>query len=270
MQPESFAQNLAFLCSYHPSIASVCRRLQINRQQFNKYLSGQSLPSRRNLRRICDFFGVSEAELLMDHQRFAEIVGLRRRPPIEHASTDLMFHIEQLYEHSGDLGRYVGYYFRYFYSFGHAGKIIKCLVALYESKGRYYWKSIERLQIPGRQGVRTSRYSAALLFLGDRIFALEYETVVRSSVTEIILYPSYQSSLHYLIGVQTGMPLLRGRKPAAAIVLFEYLGRFIDRRKALRSCGLFDGDDPAIDANICSIIRNRIPEGNFVLETEEV
>jgi hypothetical protein len=74
----------------------------------------------------------------------------------------------------------------------------------------------------------------------------------------------------YLIGVQTGMPLLRGRKPAAAIVLFEFLGRSIDQRKALRACGLFNEDDPAIDANIRSMITNRIPERTFVLETEEV
>jgi hypothetical protein len=270
MQIEPFAQNLAFLCSYYPSIASVRRRLQINRQQFNKYLSGQTWPSRRNMRRICDFFGVTESELLMDHQRFAEIVGLRRRPALGDSPTDVMVHIEQLYQRSGDLGRYVGYYFRYFYSFGHAGKIIKCLVAIYENNGRYFWKSIERLELAGKYGVKTSKYSAALLLLGDRIFALEYETILKSSVTQIILYPSYQSSVTYLIGVQTGMPLLRGRKPAAAIVLFEFLGRSIDQRKALRACGLFNEDDPAIDANIRSMITNRIPERTFVLETEEV
>ena len=270
MQTEPLPQNLAFLCSYHPSIAAVCRRLQINRQQFNKYLSGQTWPSRRNMRKICDFFGVSEGELLMDHQRFAEIVGLRSRPPTQHVPSDMMEHIEQLYRRSGDLGRYVGYYFRYFYSFGYAGKIIKCLVAIYEKEGRYFWKCLERMTPVGRHGAETSRYSAALLLLGDRIFAIEYETSLKSNITQTILYPSYQTSVSYLIGVQTGMPLLRGRRPAASVVLFEYLGRSVNKRKAIQACGLFDEADPAIDASIRAMITNRMPVGTFVLETEEV
>ncbi|WP_181178373.1 helix-turn-helix transcriptional regulator [Mesorhizobium sp. B4-1-3] len=269
MNSEPLSQNLAFLCSYYPSIAAVCRRLQINRQQFNKYLSGQTWPSRRNMRKICDFFGVSEGELLMEHQRFAEIVGLRRRPlPIQ--PTDVMAHVEQLYQHSGDLGRYVGYYFRYFYSFGYAGKIIKCLVIIYEKDGRYFWRCLERLATVGKQGVKTTKYAAALLLLGDRIFALEYETFLKSSVTEVILYKSYHPSVAYLIGVQTGMPLLRGRRPAASLVLLEYLGKSVDQKKALRACGLFNEDDSAIDPSIRSLITNRIPEGTFVLETEEI
>ncbi|WP_352606849.1 helix-turn-helix transcriptional regulator [Mesorhizobium sp. M0488] len=270
MQTEPLPQNLAFLCGYHPSIAAVCRRLQINRQQFNKYLSGQTWPSRRNMRKICDFFGVSEGELLMDHQRFAEVVGLKRRPLAAHAPSDLLVHVEQLYQRSGDLGRYIGYYFRYFYSFGYAGKIIKCLVVIYEKDGRYFWKCVERLALVGKYGVKTSKYSAALLLLGDRIVALENETLLKGNVTQAILYPSYQTSVTYLIGVQTGMPLVRGRKPAASVVLLEYLGRSIDHRKALQACGLFSDTDPAIDAGIRGMIANRIPEGTFVLETEEV
>lgn len=270
MQYEPLPQNLAFLCSYHPSIAAVCRRLEINRQQFNKYLSGQTWPSRRNMRRICDFFGVSEGELLMDHQRFTETVGLKRRPFGADVPMDLLAHIEQLYHGSGDLSRYVGYYFRYFYSFGHAGRIIRCLVAIHEKDGRYYWRSVERLKLDGRYGVKTSKYSGTLFLLGDRIFALEYESLLKSSITQVILYPSYRTSFTYLIGVQTGMPLLKGRKPAASIVLLEYLGRSINRRQALTACGLFEQTDPAIDPSIRTMITNRIEDGAYVLETEDV
>lgn len=269
MSRDSLPGNLAFLCSYYPSIASVCRRIEINRQQFNKYLSGQTVPSRRNMRRICDFFGVSESELLLDHRRFVEIVGLKRRPVVGGGPTDMLTHIEELYRESGDMGRYVGYYFRYFYSFGHAGKIIKCLAAVYERDGRYYWRSIERLKLEGRYGVKTSKYAGALFLLGDRIFVLEYETLLKSSITQLILYPSYRTSPTFLVGVQTGMPLLRGRKPAASIVLLEYLGKSIDLRKALRTCGLFDDADPMLDPGIRSLINNRVRPDSFVLEADD-
>jgi len=271
MQPSPLPQNLLFLCSFYPSITEVCRRLQINRQQFNKYLSGQTWPSRHIMRRICDFFGVTESELLMEHPRFTEIVGLRRRPLMQQVPSEPQQQIEQLYQRSGDLSRYVGYYFRYFYSFGYAGRIIKSLVAIYERDGRYYWKSVERVHpVGGKYPVKTSKCFAALLLLGDRICAIEYESLMKGSITQAILYPSYHTSVAFLIGIQTGMPLVRGRKPAASVVLLEYLGKSIDQRKALRSCGLFEETDAAIDPHIRHMITNRIPDGTFVLEADEV
>lgn len=269
MPNESLSRNLAFLCSYYPSIAEVCRRLQINRQQFNKYLSGRTWPSRRNMRRICDFFGVTESELLLEHSRFAEIVGLRRVTADAPPPSDLYAHVERLYQHSGELDRYVGYFFRYHYSFGHAAKIVKSLAVIYEKDGRYYWKTVERFALPGSQNkFSSSKYAGVVLLLGDRIFVIEYETALWTSITQAILYPSYQASLTHLIGVQTGKPLLRGRRPAASLVLLEYLGKEIDLRKSLRSCGLFD--ESSIEPGIRSLIDNHIAPEDYVLETEEI
>ena len=63
MTSDPLSTNLTFACSFLPSIALVCRRIGINRQQFNKYLSGRVRPSRHNMRKICEFFGVTEGEL---------------------------------------------------------------------------------------------------------------------------------------------------------------------------------------------------------------
>lgn len=52
---DDFVANLRLLCSYYPSIAEVCRRLTINRAQFNRYLSGRYRPSHAALQRICHF-----------------------------------------------------------------------------------------------------------------------------------------------------------------------------------------------------------------------
>ena len=58
MSAENFQKNLRLLTTYAASIAEVCRRLEINRQQFHRYLSGAARPSARKMHRICDFFGV--------------------------------------------------------------------------------------------------------------------------------------------------------------------------------------------------------------------
>ena len=41
----SFAENLRLACSYAPSVSEVCRRLDINRTQFNRYLRAAARPS---------------------------------------------------------------------------------------------------------------------------------------------------------------------------------------------------------------------------------
>jgi transcriptional regulator with XRE-family HTH domain len=59
-----FAENLKLLLRKEKSIAHVCRVLDINRQQFNRYLSGESLPGKRNLKKIAQYFKISEASLI--------------------------------------------------------------------------------------------------------------------------------------------------------------------------------------------------------------
>lgn len=57
------AKNLRRLTSRIGSANYVCRELDINRQQYEKYLKGRSLPSAATLKRICSYFNVSEEEL---------------------------------------------------------------------------------------------------------------------------------------------------------------------------------------------------------------
>jgi transcriptional regulator with XRE-family HTH domain len=71
-----FADNLRRACAPHKSITAVCLGISINRQQFNKYLSGAVLPNSITLHRICRFLKVSESDLLSP--RKYDEPGLRR------------------------------------------------------------------------------------------------------------------------------------------------------------------------------------------------
>jgi transcriptional regulator with XRE-family HTH domain len=82
------AENLKLLCSYGKSTSDICRRVGINRHQFDKYLTGKSQPSLATLRRICDFFGVDEYEILLDAKAFRDLVRLR--PPRIGPKPDMM------------------------------------------------------------------------------------------------------------------------------------------------------------------------------------
>ncbi len=77
-----FARNLRLKCSEYGTIAGFCRASGLNRQQFNKYLAGSSLPNAVTLRKICKVLGVKE-EMLFDakwfgaenKQRSADLIG---------------------------------------------------------------------------------------------------------------------------------------------------------------------------------------------------
>jgi hypothetical protein len=71
---EALSVNLARLCEGKGSIAAVCRATQINRQQFNRYLSGETVPNKRNREKICRYFGIAERELFIEP---AEETGTR-------------------------------------------------------------------------------------------------------------------------------------------------------------------------------------------------
>lgn len=59
----NMAKNLRRLTGTVGSANFVCRELDINRQQFEKYLKGRSMPARSTLKKICDYFHISEEQL---------------------------------------------------------------------------------------------------------------------------------------------------------------------------------------------------------------
>ncbi|NOD91801.1 helix-turn-helix domain-containing protein [Ruegeria sp. HKCCD4884] len=59
-----FSENLRRLAQQHRSISALCRKLGVNRTQFNRYLTGESVPRPDVLDRICRFFDVDARILL--------------------------------------------------------------------------------------------------------------------------------------------------------------------------------------------------------------
>jgi hypothetical protein len=73
-----------------------------------------------------------------------------------------------------------------------------------------------------------NKYAGALFYLADRIHIVEYETLDFKSITQVTLYPSHQHRLLRLMGIQTGGPTRRGRKPGASKVALDYLVKDIN------------------------------------------
>ncbi len=263
--------NLKLLCSYHASTSEVCRRLQINRQQFMKYLAGTAFPSRYNLRRICDFFGVDEYEILMPHEQFREIVRLRPHGQTDSLAIPPMLRnlLGQTQRQKGQLTKYFGYYYKYFYSLSSPGSILRSLVCVY-SRGDYtLYKTIERLKPVGAQTTPyIFKYSGILVHVGDRLYMIDHEAIAGNEISQTILYPSYRNRVITLIGLMIGVSGTEAHQPTAARVALEYLGRTIDLRRALKRCRLYPDNSNEISHQVVEYLKGSSSSPSYLLRAE--
>jgi len=234
---DEFSRNLRRLCQSADSISAVCRDIGINRQQFNKYLSGQTSPSNRNLRKICRHFGVTSDQL---YGRSGAADGTGGSRWCDHLRNELVASREAV-------GRYHGYYFRYQYSTLKPGWIVKSLMRIYERGGHAVSKSVVRLAPGGEFGsTKAYKYDGAVLFLQERLFILDIERLVRSEWSQTVLCPSYTGVVDRLYGLRLGVSASPAREPFASRLVLEHLGRRPAARALMREVGIFPADHRAI------------------------
>jgi transcriptional regulator with XRE-family HTH domain len=265
--------NLKLLCSHYRSVAEVCRKLDINRAQFNKYLSGQSRPTAYNLKRICDFFGVEAYELQQPPEPFAELVGARHglvQAPARGGPVSELF--AQLGEHSSNMSRYCGWYFEFANCMSVPGHILLSLVQVREEAGSFLFERQERQEPSNADSGRAEdwvrcRYLGAAFYLQDRLFLIDYESLTGNEMSQTILIPSFKSRISRLNGLKTGVSSGDRRTPACTRVVWEYLGTQINRVNAYRQVMLYSPDDPRIDVDIRERLSGaQIRHGLFEIE----
>ncbi|GAA5445005.1 hypothetical protein Misp06_03198 [Microbulbifer sp. NBRC 101763] len=258
-----FSQNLRLLCSFYRSIAEVCRRMEVNRAQFNKYLNGHTQPSQYTLNKICHFFGVEPHEIMMPHEQFDQIVRVRSTPSsIKEAIRPYSPDIDILMRESqGRADKYLGFYFEYHYSMTFPDHIVRSLLHIESDGDGYYFQRFERMRYPNREEWYKSRYKGMLFFLSERIFLIGYEALTRNEIAQTILYPTYKSRVSYLSGLKLGASANDRREPVCTKVVLESLGRNISIKNALKLCGVFGPDSGEINSNIRENIQTSTTEG---------
>lgn len=272
---DHLGDNLKLLCSHYRSIAEVCRKLGINRAQFNRYLGGQSRPTAHNLKRICDFFGVEAYELGLPSEQFAQLIGLRRHDQERSGAGDPLLELFQPLRDNASslLSRYCGYYFEYANCMSVPGQILLSLVHLREDRGSFVFERQERQersragQAPAEEWVVRCRYLGAAFYLQDRLFLIDYESLTDNEMSQTILIPSFKSRIGRLNGLKTGVSSGDRRTPACTRVVWDYLGGEINRVNAYRQVMLYAPDDPRIDDDIRQRLAGaQIRDGLFEIE----
>ncbi|BDX03128.1 transcriptional regulator [Marinomonas pontica] len=263
---ENLASNLQLLCSYYKSVADVCRRLNINRAQFNRYLNSTTVPSNSTLRRIGEFFGVEPAEMMLSSAEFAQLVQSR---PIRLNDDITTVSPEQqqfnVLNESGQhgLSKYCGYYFEYYFSMACPGKILRTLVHIESQGDKTYYQRTERLNPRNAKKSFHGIYRGVVQLLSDRLFLIDYEVQTHVEMTQTILYPSFRNRVERLTGLRLGVSGSGERAPCCVRVVYEYLGKNINKQRAVAQCGLYDINDDELDEDICQSITNDMNEGDW-------
>ncbi|WP_139215206.1 helix-turn-helix domain-containing protein [Oceanisphaera psychrotolerans] len=248
-------QNLKYLCSFQHSIASVCREISINRQQFNRYLRGENHPRGYNLRRICDYFNVTEAQLKLSHKEFKESYNSDSPSGIEYNPVDSA--LKTLNQKSvSHLEKYLGYYYEYYYSMSSPSHILRGLICLKRTGDSVYYERFERL-IDNKEKGQTSycHYKGLALFLNERIFMVDYESITNNEIVEIILFPSFKQRVSLLEGTLMGVSANPSRQPLTRHIVLEYIGSDVSLKSKLKSCYLYSPDSDLIPESI----KSRLP-----------
>jgi len=268
---EYFSVNLRLICDQYRSVAQVCRSLEMNRQQFNKYLSGKIYPSKHNLSRICNYFKITEAQLNLESGAFLQVVAENFPSQDNQGVSEIEKAIESLPSSLEVLSRYEGFYYSHFHALGFPGYLVRSLVHIFRHQDRFYTWNTEHLWDKENKGMQRNRfkYKGMAMYLGDRIFITEIEMLTKSVVCHTILFPSYRNVVDTLSGITTGVGSINSHMPKATRVEYQFLGKQVELKEALRGCGLFELNSDLIDSTIRERIDNELTDQKFMLTARD-
>jgi hypothetical protein len=255
----NLATNLKGLCR-GVSIAVACREIGLNRQQFNKYLSGKHHPSRRSLALICGYFSVAEKDLYRnpvefsatyhnaENWRLSSFAQLRR-------FQDFSVRISASDE---NMRGYIGVYHRYHFSSIYDGAILRSIMEIYEKDGLALYYYIERFPNLDDSS-KTSyvfKYHGCCFWLDERLFFIDTEILQRNEMTFTVVVPVSRSKKRFLYGITTGVAATPFREPFSTRVALEYRGQAGTRRDQMKATTTLAPDDRSIPLEVRAYLRS--------------
>ncbi|MBI2718083.1 MAG: helix-turn-helix transcriptional regulator [Rhizobiales bacterium] len=262
MAAADFPRNLKLLCSYGRSVSAVCRAARINRHQMKRYLAGSTSPSLHTLRRICDFFGLEEHEILLGHEAFAALI--RVRPPKLQKTRDRIAEFIGAVADTADLGvarHYTGYYHVYFQPDRQVPEIHRALTHVTLADRCLLTKTIERYPSGSAGLPKSVKYDGVAFVNGRALTVMERRRGAADVGFYTLLYGAGAGELTFLTGLTMGVAPDSSRLLYGVRMCWHYLGEEIDIRRRLGQCGQFPLDHPSIGKYVRFCTTNDLAEG---------
>lgn len=262
-----YKKNLLLLTESYLSISELCRKLNINRQQFNKYLSGQHTPSQKVLHRIADYFMLHESDFFLSPIDFRNLYeGLENNIPMNLRKSQKFNQFLTIAKDSNKaLESYLGVYYRYHFSSIYKEKVLRSVTCLYEADGLVQYVTIERFPLIDNNQNKlgyTFRYHGLCTLLGDRIFMIDFESRQNNEITFSILTPQHRTPKRFLYGILNGVASSSFRQPFATRMMLQFISKGTIKKNHLKQATLLDINDENIPLEAVSYFKN---ESNLIL-----
>lgn len=215
------------------------------------------------MQRICDFFGVDESEILLEHVRFRELIAIRKdRGTNQDPLGRFVLALNQINPRSTQqLSPYLGYYYSYLKPVDFPGMILRSLVSVFSRDGFVYVKTIENYTAAKRRVRKILKHSGIMYHTGNRVIVHEREVNVGQMMWTTILIPSRLDQSSVMAGLTLGVSSGSKREVACYRVVWEALGDRIDIRSALAGAGLYADKSARIPRDILAAIANDLAPG---------
>jgi transcriptional regulator with XRE-family HTH domain len=255
LRAEAFAANLRLLCDQRGSISQICRKMQINRQQFNKYLSGKHTPSSANVRMIADHFGLSPDVLFSPHTEFRALIDgnffeafnrMRVSAQVQKFLATVMS-APTSFEHS-----LIGVYDRYQFSSIYPRRILRASLCVYPGPDLLQHTYIEHFPShddPNKTAY-TFKYHGFVLPIDNRVFTVDFETVQRNEMTFGIYSAVQRSTKRFMFGITTGIAATMFRQPFATRIALHFRRPGLLNREDIAATTALDMNDISIPREV--------------------
>lgn len=236
-----FATNLRRLCDTATSIADICRDTGINRQQFNKYLAGRSIPSARVMRKICNRLGVSEDALLGSGTTQPSIENLHLPKP-KRIGKELDRLVRQVFPSSQSVGTKktadlpAGDYFAHFPFPGFSDFVLRSYLHFWRQDEMLFFTRLTRVNAPTGQGAFTARgrHLGIVVPSGNDFSLIGRNRSFPHQASMITVDPKLYQQRYYV-----GLAITHAAaSPVACRTVIEKISHDVPRREILRMCGV--------------------------------
>jgi hypothetical protein len=256
MAETNFALNLRLLTGYAPSITQICAGASVNRTQFHRYLAAEGQPTLRSLRRICDYFGVEDHEILQDHASFREIIRLRppRLGTVPEPFAETLARLNK-----GDAVPKVamGFYHMIFQPAPDVDLFYRNLIRLRSGAGGIVLRQIERFPRPALALPRRMTYEGTAFTRHGKLIVQAQEIRFRRSAWFTVLSIGDFANPRILHGKALGTDPEGTTGILSFPVIWLYLDEQIPLRSALAACGYFRSDELDLAPEVSNALRPR-------------
>lgn len=256
-----FAANLRLLCDQRGSISQICRKIGINRQQFNKYLAGRHMPSTANVRAIADHFELSPEVLFAREEEFRALIDgnffdtfnrMRTLPEVTNFLSTAMAAPDSVRQ------SVAGVYDRYHFSSIYPRRILRASMCIYPGKDLMQHVYVERF--PNHDDhTKTAyrfKYHGFVFPIEGRIFTVDFETEQRNEMTFGIYSQIQRNTKSMMLGITMGIAANMYRQPFSTRQALHYRRPGFLSRQDLERTSALDYNDPTIPAEVREYLGN--------------